>query len=209
MTTRNLTLAAAAALVITVVGGVLLFAVPRPPALPELSADVTAFDVDPGRLAWTSWEGNQRCLVVLDGDGDRDRHCAAELDGEVIGWDDGEVVVRGYAGGSSDTVRVDPDTGRTRSAPGRGSSDAGGRSELAIERDDGQLTVEVEGRTVWQVDAPQEYTVSWAQVDADGQLVLLQDRAGRLLLVPADGSLPPRVWADDLPSWGSVVWDRT
>jgi hypothetical protein len=209
VTVRNLTLVAAATLVIGVVGGVLLFAVPRAPAIPELSSDVTASGADPGRLAWTSWQGDVPCLIVLDATGSTDRSCAAELDGEVVGWEDGEVVLSAVGSGSG-TVRVDPTSGATRRGPE--DLDATGRplpgSDLAVARDQGVLTVEVEGTVVWEVDAPAEYTVSWAQVDREGRLVLLRDRAGRWLVVPADGSDGPRLWTEEPGAWRSIAWDR-
>lgn len=218
MNVRNLTLAAAATLVVIVVGGVLLFAVPRPPPIPSLADDPAGLGDDPGRLAWIDWGDDGRCLVVADATGDTDRRCTAELDGEVVGWDGDEVVLRSYRGADRrTTVRIDVTTGSTRTASevddeaaARWDDDApgGGGARLDLERDDGRLSVRVEGEQVWEVDAPDAYTITDVQRSADGQLVLLQDSARRMLVGPADGSAPPRVWLEREASWQPVVWDR-
>lgn len=218
MNVRNLTLAAAAVLVIGVVGGVLLFAVPRPPGTPTLVADPTALGVDPGRLAWVDWDREEgRCLVVVDAGAVSERRCTAEVDGEVIGWDGDEVVLDTFgSSGRRTTVRVDVTTGATRSSSTADDDPTGWHDEqlgrdgtvLDVDRDDGRLTVRVDGEVVWEVDAPDAYTIDTAQRSNDGQLVLLQDSAGRVLVARADGRAAPRVWLEEQASWQPLAWDR-
>lgn len=206
MNLRIGSLVVAALLVIGVVGSVMALAIPRPPSLPALSGGA---DPPPGRVAWMTWGQGGRCLHVLAPDGELDRDCDLDLDGELQGWRDGQLVVTGYDDGRSRLTIIDPDTGQRRTRPAEeGDRDRSGLGpDLRTHHEDGRLEVRVDGRQVWTVAADPAYDVRRALVSADGGTLLLLDAADRLLVAPADGSSAPRVWATDVPSWSGPVWE--
>lgn len=210
---RPWTLVAAAIVVVVTVGLVLILGVVRPPALAHVSDD-PAVEV-PGRAAWTAWQRSTSCLHMVQLDGTvEELRCGDQPRGEVRGWEDGAIVLvvdlHGPDGGEE--LLVDPETGETRSsrpAPAGAERHLAGPTEVPFrtERTGGDLVVHVDGVVVWRTPALEAYEVREAQLSADGGTVLLQDTADRLLLVPADGSAPPRVWATDVSSWTSLAWE--
>lgn len=206
---RPWTLAAAAVLVVAVVGLVLVFGVNRPPQLDDLA---TAPDPAPqGRVAWVTWDDGDECLQVLDPTGEvEDVRCDRDgVGGEVAGWEGDAVVLSSWEVEDQEQL-VDVATGDVTTRPAEGEDDDGFRNptaELRTERRDGVLTVEVEGSEVWTTPADEAYDVREAHVSADGTTVLLVDEADRLLIVPADGSAEPRVWTDQMPRYVTLAWE--
>jgi outer membrane protein assembly factor BamB len=163
-------------------------------------------------VAWTSYDTEDGpCLQIATSDGGTEK-LDCSLEGEVWAWDDAGIVV--YTYGPRDHLEViDPATGELverREARGEGAAgppDGGVRSRTT----DGILTVTRDDTrdVLWEVDAPEGYRVSSGAVSPDGAWVAMFDSAERLLLVPADGSSDPRVWAEGTTEWGTPVWEGT
>jgi outer membrane protein assembly factor BamB len=203
-------LLAAAVLLVVVIGLVLVFGIARPPALPSLAEQPDP--APPAAVAWTSYDTEDGpCLQIATSDGGTEK-LDCNLEGEVWAWDDAGIVV--YTYGPRDHLEViDPATGELverREARGEGAAgppDGGVRSRTT----DGILTVTRDDTrdVLWEVDAPEGYRVSSGAVSPDGAWVAMFDSAERLLLVPADGSSDPRVWAEGTTEWGTPVWEGT
>jgi hypothetical protein len=199
----------AAVLVVVVVVAVLVFGVERPPPLASIT------DPGPqvsGSVAWTAWEDGRVCVHVASPTGAvRSPYCGRD-GGEIVGWtDDGLILHTWTATGSSEVV-VDPDSGVV--VDRRPLRDEIGREfpeSVRAFHEDGRLVVEQQdSRTViWTVEAPDAYDVFNGVRSPDGEWVALTDSARRLLVVPADGSAPPRVWVKPFEGWSIVVWEGT
>ncbi len=207
---------AGVALVATVVL-VLVFGVARPPALTALADDPTP--PPPGGVAWTSWDDDEQCLRVVAPDGStRELRCVRDGGGEILAWD-GDGIVLVDHGPAQELIVIDPVTGEVVERRSAGDPDpledrqprrlgAGG---VDSRYEDGVLTVRnVEDDVVlWEVEAPENYRIDQGAISPDGDWVVLLDGVGRLLLVPADGSAAPRVWAETGSSWQVPVWEGT
>ena len=205
-------LLAAAGLVVAVVALVLVFGVARPPALatladepePELTAS----------LAWSHWEQDGACVNVVAPSGEH-REVGCGFDGEeLVAWTDDGIAMLVW--GPRDGVElIDPDTGEvvdTVAVTGVAEEWFGREGDAVRSRTvDGTLTVTLREGDVelWRVDVPETYGVDDGFLSPDGEWVVLVDRAGRLLLVPADGSREPRVWHEVEESWVRPVWEGT
>lgn len=204
-------LIAAAVLVVAVVVAVLLFAVARPPELASLT-DVP--DPAPaGPVAWSGWGEDDWCLSVARTDGRVDELTCAREGGEVQGWDDDGILIWSY-GPRDELVVIDPDTGEELDRRDVDPEDLGRplQDEWVSSRyRDGVLTVTRRGADVpvWEVEAPEGYSVEEGMVSPDGAWVAMFDSEERLLLAPADGSAEPRVWAEGTSRWGVPVWEGT
>jgi hypothetical protein len=200
-------LIAAAVLVVAVVAAVLLLGVVRPPQLVAVTAEPTP--ALPGAVAWTSWERGSGCLHVARPDGSSDEVWCDRSGGEAVGWSEAGYVLVSHYDGAGRLLEIDPATGEVVSAtrieePWQERPLAAG---VVAYHDDGELVVELEtGGQVWRVDAPATYGIRTSARSPDGGWVAMVDEAGRLLVVPSDGSAPPRVWVADGLGWGPVVW---
>ena len=229
-------LLAAGALVVAVVAVVLLVGVERPPAVEPLEPE--AFEV-PAALVWIDRDAGPALRVAdpdgrvreVEGDplGERD-----EAYGELLAWNDEGILVRDWSGGLERIVAIDPGTGARAFVPDDGPSLAaesrrapGGGTVPLIERHDGRLTLRIlngdrddgdrddgaggggAGPVLWDTDAPASYDVVTAVPSPDGSVVALGDNAGRLLVVPMDGSTEPRSWTDRAPRYAQYVWEGT
>lgn len=204
------------------VGLVLAFGVARPPALAALSDEPTP--PPPGGVAWTSWDDGEECLHVASPDGTtRELRCTRDGGGEIRGWDEGGITLLDH-GPALELIVIDPATGevverRDPEEPDAGDAEPGDDREprplgvggVDSRYEDGVLTVRrVDSDVVlWEVEAPENYRVDQGAVSPDGDWVVLLDGVGRLLLVPADGSAAPRVWAETGSSWQIPVWEGT
>ena len=207
-------LAAAAVLVVTVVGLVLVFGVVRPPSLATV-----ADRPDPapsGGVAWTSWRSGETCVTVVRPDGRVDHQLYCERDGsELVAWTDEGIALRTWRGDldATDLLVIDGDTGEVLDVVADAPHRAAPRPEsVRTTYRDGRLTVTRErdrDLVVWEVEAPDAYAISSSALSPDGAWFALVDSADRLLIVPADGSADPRVWATDAPRWQDVVWQGT
>ncbi|HSK23124.1 MAG TPA: hypothetical protein VK906_08115 [Egicoccus sp.] len=202
-------LVAAAVLVVVTVVLVVVFGVQRPPELATLAAQPS--DGPSTAVAWMAWDGDEACVNIARPSGEVTTPWCSAAGGEVVRWSDGDLVVRTWETGER-LRTLDPDDGR---ATGwlAAERDPAGHDPIPdaawSERDDGTLTVREIGsdRVLWQVEAPERYTVQSSALSADGAWIAMVDSAGRLLVVPADGSAPPRVWADEVPAWPAPVWE--
>ena len=207
-----LLLVAAAVLVVAVVGLVLAFGVVRPPSLATI-ADVPE-PAPPGGVAWASWQAGETCVTVVRADGqvDRDLYCQRD-GGELVAWTETGFVLRTWDGPEGDLVVIDADTGEVVDVVTDSSRRGTQRPEsVRTSYREGRLTVTHErdrDRVVWEVEAPDAYDVTSGALSPDGDWFALVDSADRLLIVPADGSAEPRVWATDAPRWGDIVWEGT
>lgn len=199
-------LIAAAVLVVAVVAAVLVFGVKRPPPLPPVSD--TSGPLPPVSVAWAGGDGDERCVHVARPDGTvTEIRCDAQ-GGEVLGWADDRLLL---LDGSGRVAEIDPVTGTVmdvREAGGDGEPPGPptGRAVTSYFRD-GDLVVELEGTQLWRVAAPDDYDIRSSSVSPDGDFVVMTDTADRLLVMPADGSHPPHVWASEVQSWTVPVWE--
>jgi hypothetical protein len=203
---RPVALVAAAALVVVVVGLVLTFGVIRPPALSPL--DAPGFD---GAVAFTEW-GREACVVTVTADGTRTPAWCDAQGGELVGWPERGLVVRSWRHELEQLVTIDPATGEElASVSADGASDPGwpepelGPSVVRA----GRLEVRYDDQVLWSTEARDPYEVTAGWVSPDGTWIALQDTAERLLVVPADGSAPPQVWAEDVSPYVPIVWRGT
>ena len=204
-------LLAAAGLVVGVVAAVLLFGIARPPALASLSDRP---DPAPSAgVAWSTWRDGGSCIEVAQPDGSVAEVRCEPQDGELVGWvDGGPLLLARYGGGAPRVLEIDPDTGEvlgTRPEEPEESFREGRFGDLAVAsyRDRGDLVVVMDGTELWRVDAPDAYDIRGSAMSPDGRFVALTDTADRLLVLEADGSTPPRVWAEDVPSWNQLIWE--
>jgi len=213
----TLALVAAAILLVVVVGLVLLFGIARPPALPNLTDQP---DPAPSAaVAWTSFDSDDGpCLHVARTDGTT-ASLTCNLDGQVWAWDDDGIAVFIY--GPRDALQIiDPATGEiverrqvdaVDGIEGRQPPMPSPGGTVSSRHTDGTLTVIRDDTrdVIWEVEAPEGYRVGSGAVSPDGAWVAMFDSAERLLLVPADGSGEPRVWAEDTTEWEVPVWEGT
>lgn len=206
-------LLAAAAVIIATVVVVLVFGVNRPPALEPLAAGP---DAPSEGLARITWREDSACLEVFTvAEGRTEVTC--ELDGgEILGWKDDVIALRSWSEVGEEFLLVGED-GEVRSrrllSPEESqrlpfSPYAGARTSHR----DGRLTVTVAATdtVAWDVKAASNYRVEVNALSDDGRWLAMVDTAGRLLVVPADGSGPPRVWVEDLGNaWDAIVWEGT
>jgi hypothetical protein len=210
-------LVAGAALIALVAGLVLAFGVMRPPPLASIAErGVTP----PGSVALLQWDDRGACLEihVIRPDG---TFTASDCDSSltaIVGWTVDGVMVTAWLDSGQVLRTYDPSTlemvsshaiseGKTA---GAGAGDGIGTETSS----DGAMTVYwgADYHVLWRVDAPENYRVESGARSPDGRWFALTDSAGRLLLVPADGSASPSVWATGLgpnSSWPGPVWEGT
>jgi hypothetical protein len=206
---RSVTLlVVAGVLVLVVVGAVLMFGIQRPPTVESLAADP---DPAPSAaVAYLTQQGSQSCLRIAYPDGTVAGSWCDRMGGELVGWDEEGILLRRWDG--VDTVRaIDPGSGevvgRVRDRDWREPYD---HQPVWTEHRDGELVVRLEDDTeLWRVTAPERYEIHSSARSADGDWVALVDSADRLLVVPADGSAPPRQWASGVSAWQWPVWEDT
>ena len=204
-----------AAAVIVVIVGVLVvtLGVTRPP---DLASIASAADKPSAGVAWVQWNDTGSCgqLRVARPDGTvGDLACDANF-GEVVAWTDAGILVTRWGQNAQQLETRDAVTGDLISTAEV--SDAfvpvAGRGVMS-ERTRGELVVRLESGTtvVWRVKVTSGYDVSQGRVSPDGRWVAMVDTSERLLLVPADGSAEPVVWAKGVTSSSSIgpVWEGT
>lgn len=211
-------LVAAAIALVVIVALVLLFGVARPPTVTPLADDPAP--APPGGVAWTSWDAGEECLHVATPDGStRELRCSRAGGGEIRGWDEDGITLLDR-GPTQELVVIDPATGEVAARRALPSDPEPGEDReprplgsggIDSRYEDGVLTVRHvdEDVVLWAVEAPENYRVDQGAVSPDGEWVVLLDGVGRLLLVPADGSAAPRLWAETEVSWQVPVWEQT
>lgn len=201
-------LVAAAVLVVAVVMLVLLFGVARPPQLATVQ-EVPAPSPE-ASVAWSQWERESSCIHTVDPQGVRTEVGCGYEGQELVAWNEDGIVVLVWGPREAAEV-IDPETGEVV-------GQVGGRPEEWLETGggavhsrhrDGTLTVTLRdsGVELWRVEAPENYGVNEGVLSPDGAWVAMVDRSERLLLVPADGSVEPRVWTEVEESWVRPVWE--
>lgn len=208
-------LIAAGVLVITVVTAVLLFGVQRPPTLDTVAA--TPDPVPPAAVAWSDWQGERgQCITIAYPDGRVEDAACVRQDGEVVGFVDEGIVFLVWGERSEYLVLIDPLTGEELEQrpvrPGTHPLDAiedGWDPGLQTRTRDGEFQLVVDGEVIWAVDAPEGYDLTALRRSPDGSMLVAVDRAGRVLVVPVDGSAPPRVWGSGVNRWRSPMWQGT
>ncbi len=213
------TLVGAGAVVVLVVGMALLFGIGRPPPLTSLVD--SSGPPPPGGVAWLSWVDGEdaSCLSVARSDGDVDRVTCLRDGGEVAGWTTDGIVVRTWTGSREMLLVLDPADGavlrrdaldeRTSTRP---TDERPFQDVVFDEREDTRLVVRVvedPDVVVWRVEAPDRYRITSSARSVDGDWLALLDSAERLLVVEADGSGQPRVWAELDAQWTALVWEGT
>lgn len=207
---QPLVLVAAALVAVVVVALVLVFGVARPPQLASIADDPAI--TPPARLATHGWEDGDHCVTVVELDGTTRRPWCSQDSAELVGWTERGVVLRTYGRSAELELTIDPDDGEVVASE-HGRTDHLGRDRgdaVTSARPAGDDVLEVrtaEGTVLWRVEAPDSYQVSYGWRSPDGRTVALIDSADRLLLVPADGSRQPRVWAEDVPNRYEVAWE--
>jgi hypothetical protein len=215
-------LVAAGLLVVLVVAGVWLFGTNRPPELLAL-ADEPA-PAPPSAVAWMVWSNRESCVRVARPDGTVDEVWCDREGGELVGWEGDHLLITRWGHRSFDVeeplveegavqevrvLEVDATSGEvvdTRWVDERSITHHGGTGEVVSYRQGGELVVEYGRTEVWRVAAAETYTVRDGSVSPDGRALAIVDAADRLLVVPADGSAPPRIWAEDVSVWMAPVW---
>lgn len=210
-------LVAAMVVIVGVVAAVLVFGVHRPPRLDPVEPGVAP--EPPAALAWSAWSGDADCLHVLEPDGQA-RQVACQRDGfELLAWDETGIVLLQWSGAAERLETIDPDTGAVLDSRTVRGADAVlepeldvGDTALSSRWRDGVLSVTDEGpngTVLWAVEAPEVYRVERGTVAPDGSVLAGVDSAGRLLVFDPTGERPPRLWHDDVPTWGRLVWQGT
>lgn len=203
-------LLAAAVLVVAVIVLVLVFGIARPPELATVE-EVPAPSPE-ASIVWSQWDDGDTCIHTVDPQGARSEIGCGYEGQELVAWNEEGIVVLVWGPPREAAEIIDPDTGEIV-----GRTDVGDPEEW-LEPDggavrsrhrDGTLTVTLRdsGVVLWQVEAPENYGVNDGVLSPDGRWVVLVDRSERLLLVPADGSSQPRVWAEVEDSWVRPVWE--
>lgn len=200
-------LVAVGVVVVTIVGLTAVFGVHRPP---ELASIVDRPDpAPPEAVAWTSWQDDETCVHLADPAGTLTAPWCSSMGGELVGWTaSGEVVLRTWEGGGQLRI-LDPGSGAlTGRLEEDGEASLPEGDAVWSERDGDDLVVRdlaTDGE-LWRVAAPERYTIESSGKTADGDWIVMVDSAERLLVMPADGAVAPRVWADDVPAWPAPVW---
>jgi hypothetical protein len=207
-------LAAAIALIGVVAGFILVFGVMRPPRLQTIAEGGVA---PPGGVALLQRDDRGTCLSlhVVRPDGTvATSGCDASLNG-VVGWTTEGVVVTAWLG-SGEVVRIyDPRSlAMVSSRATSENTTAGTGQTIGTETSSaGVMTVYwgADYHVLWRVDAPANYRVESGARSPDGRWFAMTDTAGRLLLVPSDGTASPLVWATGLgaSTWPGPVWEGT
>jgi hypothetical protein len=201
----------AGVLIVVVVALVLVFGIARPPELATLADDPAPAPT--AAVAWTAFDRDGSCLYVAEPDGTTESlRCDLE-GGDIWGWDDDGIALLTY-GLTEDLQRIDPQTGETlerERLDGIDPSRPPLTARVAGRNQDGTLTVirHDSEDVVWEVDAPEGYTINDGALSPDGEWVVMVDSAERVLVVPADGSAEPRIWADGANVWQAPVWEGT
>jgi hypothetical protein len=201
-------LLAAAGLVVVVVVLVLLFGIARPPELATVQ-ERPAPSPEAG-IAWSQWDDGDTCIHTVDPQGVRTEVGCGYESQELIAWTEDGIVVLVW-GPREAAELIDPATGDVVGQIDGTPEDwleAGGGA-VHSRHVDGTLTVTLRqsGEVLWRVEAPETYGVNDGVLSPDGRFVVLVDHSERLLLVPADGSAEPRVWAEVEESWIRPVWE--
>lgn len=203
----TLALVAVGVVVVAVVGLTAVFGVQRPPELDTI-ADQPG-PPPPEAVAWTNWRDDETCLYVATPTGEVTTPWCSSMGGELVAWtEDGQLVLRTWEG-RGQLRTLDP---QTATFTGRldDEQDAVPPAADAVwtERDGDELVVRdlATDAELWRTAAPDRYTIHGSGKSADGGWIVMVDSAERLLVVPTDGGVAPRVWADDVPGWPSPVW---
>jgi len=203
---------AAFALIAVVATLVLVFGVTRPPALLAITqANLTP----PDGIAWMSWDDRdeRQVLSVADVRGGGSTFDIGSGGGELVGWTDRGLALFEWKDRGRITY-VDPASGIVVA------SEESGYGTLSLDdRDDVVVTgwgathvrLRSNDALVWSVSASGGYTIRSGWISPDGDWVALVDSSGRILLVPADGSTPPVIWANVEPHSAPyrIVWQGT
>jgi hypothetical protein len=199
----------AAVLVLLVVGAVLVFGVDRPPSLTTLADDPTP--APSAAVAYLTEHGEGTCVRVAQPDGTLVGPWCDRMGSEVVGWDGDGILLRRFDG--VETIRaIDPTTGEVVGrAPDRPWREPYDQAVVWTEYRDGELIVrsEADDTELWRVEASDRYELRSSAGSADGDWVAMVDSADRLLVVPADGTDAPRVWASDVADWQWPIWEGT
>lgn len=213
---RSITaLIAAAVLIAAVVAAVLLFGVARPPEL----AAIDEGTAPAAAVAWNRWEDDESCIHVAWPDGRVTTPYCATDGGEIVAWPADGIVLRAWGRGGETEVTIDAETGEVieRRAVDSQAAEQQPRPAAPVDNwvrsdhEDGVLTVtfETSGGVIWTVEAPDAYRITSGVRSPDGDWVAMVDSASRLLVVEADGSAEPRVWASDVDEWQVPMWQGT
>ncbi|MFA9430871.1 hypothetical protein [Egicoccus sp. AB-alg2] len=198
----------AGALVLVVVTLTVLFGLERPPALSALADEPDP--APPAAVAWMAWENEESCIHVAQPTGPVATPWCSPEGAEIAGWtDDGDVLVRVWDGATR-LRSVDPANGQVTGQHADTTDEPLGESAAVWTERDGDTLIVHDATTdaqVWRVRAPDRYRIETSAYAPGEDWLAMVDTAGRLLVAPSDGSVPPRVWASDVPPWPGVAWE--
>lgn len=199
-------LVVAAVLVVAVVTAVLVVGVTRPPALEPLADHPDEAPTE--ALAWLGRSAGDNCLGVARTDGTDTRPFCDDTHAGLAGWVDGDTVLLTSWSPDARGLEVDVRDGTVRgSRPGTGQSGPTDVRELTVTREGEDLLVlGADGTELWRVTIPDTYRINRSSIAPDGTHAAFVDNADRLLVVPTDGTAPPRVWAQDVTSHPDLAW---
>ena len=207
-------LVAAVALITVVVGLVIAFGVVRPPALASVA---DGGPEAPGGVAYVQWDdkaGCQRLHVVRPDASRATSDCESSID-QIVGWTSDGILVAVWADAGQVLWTFDPETlAVIGSTPTSATTHPTPAEQVSVTfSDSGRMTVYSmnDHTALWSVDSRGGYGVESGIRSPDGRWFALLDTAGRILLVPADGSAAPRVWEAGIASsrWPGLVWQGT
>ncbi|WP_052668878.1 hypothetical protein [Nitriliruptor alkaliphilus] len=204
---RPVALVAAAVLATVVVGLVLTVGVVRPPSLATIADDPAV--TPPGRAALYGRTGGESCLTIVTPGGASDQPWCSQDGADLVGWTDDGVVLRTYGAAGDLELVIDPEDGEVLASGGATGDRRSSHESVVTTSRLGGNDLEVrlrDGTVLWRTRAPDGYRISGGWISPDGRSVALTDNAGRLLIVPADGSDEPRIWVGDVDGWHQFAW---
>ena len=203
---RLIPVVSASVAVIAIVAVVITLSVIPFPDFPDLRAGQAE-----GRIAYITWDN---CIRVADlaAAETPEIFCGSDRDSiDALAWDESGISFVMWMSGGQTLRTIDPATGDVISTEQLADNEFDRRVAVAIDvwtdRQDGQIVVRTpDGDIVFRATAPDSYwieygaqspTGTWAIVDSEGRLAVLEDTGSGWLV------------DDNVRSWQSAAWSPT